>query len=123
MPSHQVDASKLTQAVFPDWHEMERIDDLSSEEFDELPFGAIKLDSTGRILAYNAMEESISGRRAEDVLGRDFFTEVAPCTNVQGFAGQFREGVKRRCCHDAGIVESRFRRARARTAADPGARG
>ncbi|MEM1205596.1 MAG: photoactive yellow protein, partial [Acidobacteriota bacterium] len=27
------------------------------------------------------------------VIGRNFFTEVAPCTNVQEFAGRFREGV------------------------------
>lgn len=89
------DASNPTQSLFPDWHEMEQIDHLSAEKFDNLPFGAIKLDRDGRIQAYNATEEEISGRRAQDVIGRDFFHEVAPCTNVQEFAGKFREGVEK----------------------------
>ena len=30
------------------------------------------------------------------VIGKNFFTEVAPCTNVQEFAGRCREGVANR---------------------------
>ena len=33
------------------------------------------------------------------MVGRNFFTEVAPCTNVQTFAGRFREGVERGDLH------------------------
>jgi len=29
------------------------------------------------------------------VLGRDFFSEIAPCADVQEFFGRFREGVAR----------------------------
>lgn len=66
---------------------------------DELPFGAIQLDPEGRILAYNMAESKLTGRAPSSVLGKNFFTEVAPCTNVQAFAGRFREGVKAQKLH------------------------
>ena len=73
--------------------EIERIQSLGERELDQLPFGAIRLDADGTILSYNQTEASLAGRRKEKVLGKNFFTEVAPCTNVQEFAGKFREGV------------------------------
>ena len=69
---------------------------LSAEELDALPFGAIKLDAEGTILAYNKAEERISGRSRTDVVGKNFFRDVAPCTRVQRFFGAFQAGVDRR---------------------------
>jgi len=69
---------------------------MSSIDFDVLPFGAIQLDHDGRILMYNKTEERISGRKREDVVGRNFFTEVAPCTRVKRFFGAFQAGIERR---------------------------
>ncbi|MEM1179000.1 MAG: PAS domain-containing protein [Acidobacteriota bacterium] len=74
---------------------MAEIEGLSPGELDNLPYGAIKLDTEGQIVAYNLAESKISGRDKSRVLGKNFFTEVAPCTNVQEFAGRFREGVAR----------------------------
>lgn len=65
------------------------IPDLSEAELDELPFGVIVLAGDGTVLAYNRAEEELAGRRSQDVIGRNFFTEVAPCTSVQAFQGQF----------------------------------
>ncbi len=65
------------------------IPDLSEAELDELPFGVIVLAGDGLVLAYNRAEEELAGRRSQDVIGRNFFTEVAPCTSVQAFQGQF----------------------------------
>jgi len=79
--------------------EIERIEGLGESERDRLPFGAIRLDRDGKILSYNRTEAELSGRRKETVLGKSFFTEVAPCTNVQEFAGRFREGVERGSLH------------------------
>lgn len=67
---------------------------MSDDELDNLPFGAIQLDLEGRVLAYNAVEEQISGRRADQVVGRDFFREIAPCTNTPDFYGKFEQGVR-----------------------------
>lgn len=67
---------------------------MSDKDLDELAFGAIQLDKEGKILSYNAIEAGITGRRPEDVIGKNFFTEVAPCTNRPEFEGVFREGVR-----------------------------
>ena len=80
--------------------EMQGVEGLSENELNALPFGAIKLDREGVIQAFNAYESRLTGRAADRVLGRNFFTEVAPCTNVQAFAGKFREGVQRGDLHE-----------------------
>lgn len=67
---------------------------MSDAEIDELAFGAIEVDGSGRILRYNAAEGDISGRDPSEVIGKDFFTEVAPCTDTEDFRGRFREGVE-----------------------------
>jgi photoactive yellow protein len=79
--------------------ELENIDRMSEEQLDELPFGAIRLDKEGKILSYNVTESKLTGRDPKRVIGRNFFTDVAPCTNVQGFAGRFREGVAKGNMH------------------------
>ena len=72
---------------------------LSDTDLDALPFGAIRLDKTGKVLSFNRREADLTGRDPKKVIGRNFFTEVAPCTNVQSFAGRFREGVAARKLH------------------------
>lgn len=64
---------------------------MSKEELDALPYGAIRLSPRGTVLSYNATEGRIAGRRPERVLGRNFFLDVAPCTDVQEFRGRFLE--------------------------------
>ncbi|WP_207486024.1 histidine kinase dimerization/phosphoacceptor domain -containing protein [Arenibaculum pallidiluteum] len=72
-----------------------KLDDLSAAELDSLDYGVLKLDGSGTILFYSAAESALSGRRREAVLGRNFFRDVAPCTNLPSFFGRFLEGVRR----------------------------
>lgn len=67
---------------------------MDDTQIDGLAFGAIQLDEKGTIKRYNAAEGDITGRKPEDVIGKNFFTEVAPCTNRPEFKGKFEEGVK-----------------------------
>lgn len=67
---------------------------MSDAQLNKLAFGAIELDATGRILKYNAVEGAITGRDPKTVVGRNFFTEVAPCTNRPEFKGVFDIGVR-----------------------------
>jgi photoactive yellow protein len=76
------------------------VDSMTPEQLDALPQGAIQLDTSGRILQYNSYEERLANRKREDVVGRNFFTEVAPCTDVKGFRGRFTAGVKAKTLHD-----------------------
>lgn len=78
----------LTPAPLLD--EAARLGRISASELDGLPFGAILLDATGRVLAYNDTESRMARLPVEAVLGRDFFHEVAPCTRVKDFEGRFR---------------------------------
>jgi len=68
-----------------------KMDDL---QLNKLAFGAIELDASGRILKYNAVEGAITGRDPKAVVGKSFFTEVAPCTNRPEFKGIFDAGVR-----------------------------
>ena len=67
---------------------------LNEEDIDDLAFGAIKLDAEGTVLSYNTAESEITGRKAADVIGKNFFTDVAPCTKTPTFQGRFMAGVK-----------------------------
>ncbi|MFZ4406254.1 MAG: hypothetical protein ACOYOH_02880 [Paracraurococcus sp.] len=55
-----------------------RLAAMAPEAIDALPFGAIRLDDAGVVAFYSARERQISGYRRE-VVGRDFFREIAPC--------------------------------------------
>jgi photoactive yellow protein len=67
---------------------------MSEVEINRLAFGAVQLDAAGKILTYNAAEASITGRTAATVIGKNFFLDVAPCTNSPAFKGVFDAGVK-----------------------------
>ncbi|WP_423842081.1 photoactive yellow protein [Acanthopleuribacter pedis] len=66
---------------------------MNPNEIDSLSFGAVELDGSGKIVRYNAAEGDITGRDPKSVVGKNFFTDVAPCTNSPEFYGKFKEGV------------------------------
>lgn len=68
---------------------------LTEHEADQLPFGLIEVDAHGTILVYNSWEEELARMCRREVVGRNFFREVAPCTAVQEFEVCFRELVAR----------------------------
>jgi photoactive yellow protein len=88
----------MEQLIFPTSHDQPKIDFAT---LDLLPYGIIVVDESGRILYYNAREEQISGRDRETVLGKNFFKEVAPCTQVREFHGRFEEAMR-----EMGLVAS-----------------
>ena len=69
---------------------------MTPEQLDALPYGVIELAPDGTILSYNAGESRLSGRRPENVIGKNFFTEVAPCTAVRDFHGRFLDLIEHR---------------------------
>ncbi|AWN49930.1 histidine kinase [Methylobacterium terrae] len=71
------------------------LDALAPQELDALRQGVIQIDGSGVIHRYNRAESAFSGRVPERMIGRNFFTEVAPCTHLPHFYGRFREGVRR----------------------------
>ncbi|MRG92097.1 PAS domain-containing protein [Polyangium spumosum] len=85
---------------------IERLAAMSKEEVDELPYGFVVLDEVGTILLYNRYESELSRLPPERVVGKNFFTEVAPCTRVEAFYGRFRALVQDEARQEEGF---RFR--------------
>lgn len=50
-----------------------------------LPVGLLELDANGTILYFKPDTESSSGCSAEDIVGRNLFTEIAPIAEDEGF--------------------------------------
>ena len=71
----------------------EKLGKLSRQELDQLDFGVVKVDSTGKVLMYNKYESELAGVSPAVAEGKNFFTEVAPCTNNRLFLGKFKSGV------------------------------
>lgn len=67
-----------------------RIDRLDDAALDELPFGVICLAGDGLILRYNVAEGRLARLDPNTVVGRNFFTDVAPCTYTEDFYGRFK---------------------------------
>ncbi len=57
------------------------LEDLDNDAYDELDFGLIKMDRKGNVLAYNKWEAQLAANNQEAVIGKNFFTQIAPCTN------------------------------------------
>lgn len=70
------------------------LSNMNDKQINELAFGAVQVDASGKILAYNEAEAGITGRKSSEVIGKNFFKEVAPCTATPKFKGVFDAGVK-----------------------------
>ena len=68
---------------------------LSREDADRMDYGVVKVDPTGKILLYNHYESVLAGVAPSAAEGRNFFNEIAPCTNNRLFMGRFMQGVEK----------------------------
>ena len=60
---------------------IEMLGAMSEAALDGLSFGVVGLDSENVVEVYNALEERYSGLPRGIVVGRHFFSDVAPCMN------------------------------------------
>lgn len=65
----------------------------TEDELHRAPFGLIKLDDAGIVQFYNHYESELSGIDPSEAIGKDFFTQLAPCSNNNLFLGRFEDGV------------------------------
>lgn len=72
----------------------QQLQNLTLEEIDSLPFGVIEVDSLGTILKFNQTEAELAKKNKEEVIGKNFFNDIAPCAKTPEFYGKFLEGVK-----------------------------
>ena len=57
------------------------IDNASTDQLDALPFGVIGLGPDSNVETYSSTESKLAGLSPDRVLGKHFFTAVAPCMN------------------------------------------
>jgi photoactive yellow protein len=88
-------APDVDELHFDDEDLGEKLRHVSEDRLDDAPFGVIKVDDEGEVLFFNQYESDLSGMDPDDVVGRNFFTQVAPCTNNRLFRGRFKKGVRR----------------------------
>lgn len=82
--------------------------DLLSSVFDSLPMGVVLLDEDATVVLYNRAEERMAGRTRQQVIGRNFFDDVAPCTNIVGLGTNYGEQVADGTLHK--VLNFRFPR-------------
>jgi photoactive yellow protein len=87
--------TELSVAPLHDVDALERIGRMTREEVDALPYGLMLFDGEGTVHLYNRYESQLSRKQPEDVVGKSWFREVAPCTRVAAFEGRFRAFVGR----------------------------
>jgi photoactive yellow protein len=70
-----------------------RLDEMDAAELDAMPFAAVRVADDGEILATNVAHDQFVGLPSTQQLGRNWFFDIAPCTNNRLFRGLFRRGV------------------------------
>lgn len=71
-----------------------RLGTLDQAAADQCDFGIVEVDDNGLIRLYNRWEQQLAGISLQQAQGRNFFVDVAPCTNNRLFLGRFRQGVQ-----------------------------
>jgi photoactive yellow protein len=66
---------------FADTDLLDRLEAMDDTALDALPFGVVAMSEAGTVTRYNLAESHLSGLTPAIVVGRNFFTSVAPCTN------------------------------------------
>ena len=87
---------------FVDSSTLTTLPSLDQSQADALDFGIVKVDDEGNVLLYNQLESDMAGVPVASAMGKNFFTQVAPCTNNRLFFGRFKDGVS------AGDLDTEF---------------
>jgi photoactive yellow protein len=72
---------------------LQQLGTLNRSAADAADFGIVKVDNTGVVELYNKYESELAGILPKDAEGKNFFTQVAPCTNNRLFFGRFKDGI------------------------------
>jgi photoactive yellow protein len=67
--------------IFDDIDVYDQLMSTSDDELQDTTFGVVAMDTDHRVVFYNHTESTRAGLTPEKVVGRHFFSEVAPCTN------------------------------------------
>jgi photoactive yellow protein len=69
---------------------LDLLEAMDDRELDTLSFGVVAMLEDGTVTRYNLAESHLSGLTLANVVGRNFFSSVAPCTNNFFVAHRFQ---------------------------------
>lgn len=76
---------------FYDTDILQLISKMNQTELDECTYGVVKMSKDGVVQAVNNAEVELSGLSQSAFIDRNFFTQVAPCTNNYMVAEKYRK--------------------------------
>lgn len=88
--------AEMAANSFASADDLKNIAGMSRTQIDQLDYGVIEVESDGKIKLYNKYESELAGVKVSDAEGKNFFKEIAPCTNNSLFFGTFKEGVEKK---------------------------
>lgn len=92
MPQETLESAEVLQVIdFQEPQLQVTLDAMEAAQYDDLPFGLVRMDADGTVNAYNREECLLSGLSADKVIGKNFFHQVAPCTNNFMVAQRFMD--------------------------------
>jgi photoactive yellow protein len=68
---------------------------LTRTQADAHAFGVVRVTDEGVVTLYNRWESELAGVAVSAAEGRNFFSQVAPCTNNRLVFGKFKDGVQK----------------------------
>jgi photoactive yellow protein len=80
----------------------EKLRRVGEDVLNQADFGIVRVDDEGVVQFYNTYESQLAGVEPEQAQGKNFFTQLAPCSNNRIFYGRFKKGVR------AGELDERF---------------
>ena len=88
-------------AQFADPGLLDALESVPPGRIDDFDFGLIVMDRDGRVLGYNQAESKLSGLPADEVIGRNFFVEIGPCTNNYLVAQRYQDSASQQTSQDS----------------------
>ena len=89
-PTNRIDQRRASSGIkettdmdcnFMDTDLLDRLEGMDDTALDSLSFGVVAMSEDGTVTSYNLAETLLSGLTPSNVVGRNFFSSVAPCTN------------------------------------------
>jgi len=76
---------------FNDTDILQAISDMDDDKLHDCDFGVVKMSKDGVVQAVNNAEVELSGLSQSAFIDKNFFTQVAPCTNNYMVAEKYRK--------------------------------
>ncbi|MVM36772.1 photoactive yellow protein [Spirosoma sp. HMF3257] len=78
-----------TTSTFSDPNLLDWLEQQTDEQLEEAPFGVVRMNRDGVVIAYGKSESHITGISQEYARGKYYFTQIAPCANNRMVAAKY----------------------------------